>query len=304
MASLLPTIIYSDLDGTLLDHYTYDFSPAISTIEQVKAINIPIVLTTSKTLVEVTALQHALCIDSPMIIENGAAVYIPKTTFDQQPDDTVSVDDYWVKSFVPPIEHWLDIIKQAPKEFDNLHRGFSSLSVDELVEITNLTTDDATSAKCRHYGEPIHWLGDQASKQAFIKYLKDAGANILQGGRFFHVSGDCDKGKALSWLTQQYQTLLFNQEVTTIALGDGENDTAMLEAADVAVQICSPVHAFPTLSTQQTSIVKTQDYGPKGWAQAIQQLLEKQLSSGSQYSQIIYSTNSTTHSTISEATHG
>jgi len=294
MVSPQPTIIFSDLDGTLLDHYTYDFSPAISTIEQVKAINIPIILTTSKTLVEVKALQQTLCIDSPMIIENGAAIYIPKTTFKQQPIDTISVDDYWVKSFAPPIEHWLDIIKQAPAQFDGLHRGFSSLSVKELVEITNLTIADATSAKCRQYGEPIHWLGDEISKQAFIKYLKDAGANILQGGRFFHVSGDCDKGAALTWLTQQYQALLYNQDVTTIALGDGENDTAMLEAASTAVQICSPVHAFPTLSKQKLSIVKTQEYGPKGWAQAIQQLLEQQLSSGSQYFQ-------TTHSTISEA---
>lgn len=297
-----PIIIYTDLDGTLLDHYTYDFTPAKSTISQINTANIPLVLTTSKTLMEVSALQKSLAITSPMIIENGAAVYIPKTTFKTQPNGTVSVDDYWVKSFTPHINHWLEIINQAPDEFNNLYRGFSSLSVEELVELTSLSTLDATSAKCREYGEPIHWLGSNKSKELFKQYLKDAGANVLQGGRFFHVSGECDKGKALTWLTEQYQTLLYKEqlngkEVTTIALGDGENDMAMLEAASIAVQIRSPVHPFPTLSPKKINIIKTRKCGPEGWAQALQDLLETQLSSEAQYDQL-------THSITIEVKHG
>ena len=297
-----PIIIFSDLDGTLLDHYTYDFTPAKSTIAQINTLNIPIVLTTSKTLVEVTTLQQNLEITSPLIIENGAAVYIPKDTFKEQPIDTVCDGNYWVKSFCPDISHWLTIIEQSPKEFNGLYRGFSSLSIEELVELTSLTPKGAESAKCRQYGEPIHWLGDSESKELFKQYLTDAGANVLHGGRFFHVSGDCDKGKALTWLATQYQTLLYKdlldgESITTIALGDGENDMAMLQAASVAVQVRSPVHPFPSFPVRKLDIVQTRKFGPEGWAQALQTLLATQFSSESQYNQITNSINS-------EAKHG
>jgi len=54
----------------------------------------------------------------------------------------------------------------------------------------------------------------------------------------------------------------------------------MLEAADIAVQIRSPVHNFPKLY-RQFKTTRTQDYGPEGWAQALQTLLAKQLLSSS-----------------------
>lgn len=279
--SLLKTLIFSDLDGTLLDHFTYDFTPAKSTIAQLNAINIPIVLTTSKTFAEVNLLQKKLAISAPVIIENGAAIYIPKSTFQTQPKDTTSMDSYWVKSFCSPREHWLNIIANAPACYEHSYRGFSSLSTEELMQITGLTQVAAQLAKNRQYGEPIHWLGNDVSKYAFIEHLEKAGAKVLQGGRFFHVSGHCNKGKALAWLTQQYQTTLGDKKVTTIALGDGENDVAMLEVATIAVQVFSPVHPFPLLPTQ-TNIFKTKQCGPAGWVEAIQNLLSTQLSLGSQ----------------------
>ena len=273
-------IIYSDLDGTLLDHYSYQATAAAQTLEHLAVADIPVILNTSKTFAEVQIIHHTLGLASPFIIENGAAVYIPTNTFAQQPAGTILIDNYWVKSFCRPIEYWLALLSDQASEYSAYFQGFSSLSDAEIVAITGLTLKEAAQAKQRQYGEPLRWLGDDLTKKSFVDHMLDLGANVVQGGRFLHVGDFCDKGQALHWLTEQYQEdyqkHFDNPSVCTIALGDGENDTAMLEAADIAIQVKSPAHDYPSLSRQKITI-QTSLYGPEGWSEAIDELLSTQL---------------------------
>lgn len=275
--------IYSDLDGTLLDHYTYQTTAADNTLKQLAIANVPVILNTSKTFAEVESIHQSLALTSPFIIENGAAVFIPIDTFAHQPAGTEIIGNYWVKSFCLPIQHWLTLLDEKASEYSAYYRGFSSLSDTEIVAITGLSLPEAAKAKQRQYGEPLQWLGDDVTKKAFIETMIDFGANVVQGGRFLHVSDFCDKGQAMLWLTEQYrddyQKHFDNPSVCTIALGDGENDTAMLEAADIAVQVKSPVHDYPTLSRQKMTI-QTSHCGPEGWTEAISELLPTQLQNG------------------------
>jgi mannosyl-3-phosphoglycerate phosphatase len=277
------TLIYSDLDGTLLDHDNYQYSAASSTLLQLKAANIPVILNTSKTFAELTEILAELSLTSPFIVENGAAIYIPVTTFDKQPEGTHRVDNYWVKSFSLPKQHWLNLLAEHGKAYSQFFQSFSTLSDVELAELTGLSLAAASRAKQRQFGEPIHWFGSVEDKLDFIETLTKAGANLVSGGRFLHIGDDCNKGQALVWLTAQYRHQFPNTPFTTIALGDGENDSAMLEVADHAVQILSPAHQFPRLN-RQDNVIQTLHCGPKGWAIAIQSLLAKQLSSTSTHS--------------------
>ena len=273
-----PAIIFSDLDGTLLDHYTYQFSAASETLACLKNADIPVVLNTSKTYAELKIILKQLDLNTPFIVENGAAIYIPVGTFSSQPADTVKVDEYWVKSFCLPRTYWLNLLEEGCTAYAEHFKGFSHLSNQQLAELTGLDESEATRAKQRQFGEPVHWLSDKATKHAFMHHLIDLGANVVQGGRFIHVGGFCDKGQALIWLAEQYRQDQGYESLTTIALGDGENDIAMLEAADIAVQVRSPVHEFPTLY-RQFNTIQTDSYGPKGWAEALQVLLKTQLNS-------------------------
>ncbi|MCZ7625281.1 MAG: HAD-IIB family hydrolase [Candidatus Methylomirabilis sp.] len=74
-------VIFTDLDGTLLDYKTYSFDPARDALEKVRQRGIPLVLCTSKTRAEVARYRQRLNNDDPFIVENGGAAFIPAGYF-------------------------------------------------------------------------------------------------------------------------------------------------------------------------------------------------------------------------------
>lgn len=265
-------LVFTDLDGTLLDHHTYSFAPALPMLQKLHTANIPVIPNTSKTFAELIELRKLIGLDGPFITENGAAVYIPIYYFKTQPADTTYQNGYWVKVFTKPREHWLSLIEKIKDRFEGKFNHFFNMSNQEIIDATGLSVKQARLAASRQYGEPILWLGSDAEKTEFMLAISELGALPLQGGRFLHLSGQCDKGQALVWLTQQFQIERAIEHCTTIALGDGQNDVAMLESADIAVRVSSPVNAPPTLN-KQTDVYTSQAHGPNGWAECLEQII-------------------------------
>ena len=265
-------LVFTDLDGTLLDHHTYSFAPALQMLHKLNSINIPVIPNTSKTFAELTELIQQIGIEGPFIIENGAAIYIPILYFKFRPIDTILKNGYWVKEFSKPREHWLSLIGELGDLFAGEFNHFSNMSNTQIMTATGLSSKQAKLAATREYGEPILWLGSADTKNKFVQTLKELGVTPLQGGRFLHLSGECDKGTALTWLTQQFKNEREMKPCTSIALGDGQNDIAMLEVADIAVRILSPTNPPPTLSRKR-DVYTSQNYGPSGWSECLEKIL-------------------------------
>lgn len=267
-------LVFTDLDGTLLDHHTYSFAPAITMLNKLNSINIPVIPNTSKTFAELTELRQQIGLEGPFIVENGAAIYIPINYFSTQPGDTTSKNGYWVKEFSKPRAHWLSLIEKLKSTFEYEFNHFSNMTNKEIITATGLSAEQARLASTREYGEPILWLGSESTKNQFVQVIEELGVTPLQGGRFLHLSGECDKGKALVWLSKQFQKERGVKKCISIALGDGQNDVAMLEASDIAVQILSPANA-PPLLMRQTDVYTSKAYGPSGWTECLEQIIFK-----------------------------
>lgn len=271
LANTPKALVFSDLDGTLLDHHNYSFDPAKASLAKLKAAHIPVILNTSKTSAEVKVIHQQLELTAPFIIENGAAIFIPKDTFDKKPKGAIWHDGYWVKAFASRRSHWLTLVNKLQAEFEGQFEGFSQMSIARIQEVTGLSEENAVLASKRLYGEPLLWTGTEQQKNDFICEISKLGAYPLLGGRFLHICGDTNKGKALTWLRDEYERQWQVNGLKTVALGDGNNDIAMLEVADIAVRVLSPVNPPPTLQ-REDAVYTSRSVGPEGWQEIIERI--------------------------------
>jgi mannosyl-3-phosphoglycerate phosphatase len=267
-------LVFSDLDGSLLDHHTYSYLDAQPQLHMLEHREIPVIPATSKTRVEVEFLRAQLSNTGPFIVENGAAVFIPEGYFDRQPVDTVARDGYWVRELSASRDKWLNLLAELLEQFPQEYDYFFRAGTAGVMQMTNLPQERAVEANQREYSEPVKWLGGEEREAEFIACLQSRGACVQRGGRFLAVSGDCDKGRALAWLRQVYRESKPGSLWHDLAIGDSDNDRAMLEAAETALVVRSPVHDYPRLSRSDGVIFST-DYGPAGWAEGVARWLQR-----------------------------
>lgn len=267
-------LVFTDLDGSLLDHHNYRHDEAAPVLSTLKQLQIPVIPVSSKTQSEIEQIKSSLKNQHPFICENGAAVFIPKNYFPNQPADTKISGQYWIKEFVHPRAHWQSIIKSVKPLFNDDFTTFAQAGIDGIIAMTGLDVHAAARAAHRQYGEALAWHGNPRKQKQFIEAVRKLGGQVLIGGRFLHVSGQCDKGMAIQWLKQIYEQFCPNKNFLSLAIGDSQNDVAMLEKADMALLIPSPVNPLPALKRQH-DVIEASHCGPKGWAEGVQQVLQQ-----------------------------
>jgi len=298
----LPLIIFTDLDGTLLNAQDYRCDAALPVLNQLKNFGVPVIPVTSKTRAEVELLRSQLNLSDPFIVENGGGILIPANS------ERFRFDDW---SICHPLSALIDAGYQAislgstyAQARDRLQRlsqvlglplrGFGDLSADEVAALTGLDREAALRAKTRDFTEPFI-TPTTLTSEAIAAAAAQLGFRVVVGDRFSHViEPRSGKGAAIQTLLQADRHVKWSTEAhtprhrlrlnldntlhdhppdLTVGLGNSPNDFDLLQAVNCPIVIPDEQgKPHPGLAGQGWTIAPA--HGAAGWAIAVQEVLQ------------------------------
>ncbi|MBN1931546.1 MAG: HAD-IIB family hydrolase [Desulfobacterales bacterium] len=270
MQSHPKTVIFTDVDGTLIDLTTYSCEISAPAITRLVSSNVPVVLCSSKTFREQTFYRQVLKISDPFIVENGSAVFIPCDYFDFDISFQGKRDGYLVIELGQKADKIYRVLGRIRSRTGLSFQTYSDLNIKEISSITGLSIGAAIRASHRDYSQTI----TSSLSPDEIKHLGKALAKeklaILGGGRFFTVTSQVSqKGVAASLLTAYFRRKL--GAVVTVGIGDSPNDRTLLEVVDRAFLVQQPDGKWHPM--EGIDVIRVPAPGPEGWCRVAEQLL-------------------------------
>ena len=186
-------LVFTDLDGTLLDHESYSFEPALPALAVLKDNNIPLIVCTSKTRAEIELIRVQLNNMHPFISENGGAVFIPRNYFPQMPHASREDADYSIIEFGTPYSRLREAFKHMCTVLPGQLKGFGDCTPEEIAHLCGFSLSSAVLAKKREYDEPFVVEGE-IPFDVLQEMASHSQLQVTRGGRFFHLMGTNDKG--------------------------------------------------------------------------------------------------------------
>lgn len=253
-------VVFTDMDGTLIDHHTYSAEPARGEIEALQEAGMPIVCISSKTEVEMRRIRGEEGITDPFVVENGSGVF-----WSDDNDTTPTIAG-------PGYDAIVEIIDTLPENLRSKVVTFKDMGVEGVMEATGLNEENAADASNRAATMPFSFNGTEEELDEVKAHLATHALICPKGGRFYSVTPEeAGKEVAMAQVVAHYREKLGEEyQIITMAMGDGGNDAGMICAADIGVVIPHPEkgHVVDT-SAAKGYIIETESPGPVGWQEAV-----------------------------------
>jgi mannosyl-3-phosphoglycerate phosphatase len=284
-------IVFTDLDGTLLDETSYAWSPAQPALDALRRAGAIVVLASSKTRAEMVLLARELDTRGPLIVENGGGVLLPESW--PRPQGAIATEDGVLVTLGTRIDSLRPALAAIAMACGVTARGFGEMTAEGIASRTGLTLDQARLAAAREFDEPFLLAAGGSRLAAAEDELAAGGSRraagedplaclereagrrslrISRGGRFLHLTGATDKGAAVRTILG-----LLGDGRVSIGLGDSPNDVEMLQAVDLAVIVPRPDgRSDPALAAALPQATIAPAAGPAGWNDAILDILRQQ----------------------------
>lgn len=254
-------LIFSDLDGCLLNKSDYQFQEAIPVLARIKCLEIPLILASSKTEPEMRVIADEMQLaDAPMICENGGVVFLSRQNSAPANKIVLGAERSTI----------LNVLRDLRTKFQ--FESFEDMQLEGVQRSTGLTAERAQAALARSCTEPLVWHDSESKIDEFRKILESNALTLTRGGRFWHVAGQTDKGRAMDYICKLREEDA-GVSVTTIAIGDSPIDQSMLNLADYPIAIPSPGGVVQVEVSGENSVT-AKIPGAAGWADTVSSLLD------------------------------
>ena len=257
-------IIFTDLDGSLLDKDTFKFNIIENYFRELILKNIIIIPNSSKTEAELLDFNKQYNLNLSFIVENGSCIHglnlispnLPKKILISRTVDKI----YEIYN------------SNVPNNLKNKITLIQKLNSKKQEEIFGLPSNKLKLAIKRKYTIPIKFNGSQIEKYELIEILNNVGLTLQTGGRIINICDNINKSKAMS-KTIELISKEIDDEVVTIGVGDNQNDIEMLKLCDHPCLVRND--NFNSALINIDNLIKSAEPSPMGWADVIKTAIQK-----------------------------
>ena len=212
------TLVFSDINGTLIDFDTYAYEGSFDAVQRLKAAGIPLILCSSNNKAEIQPLREAFELQQAYIVENGSAIY--------NSDGTVM----WQGASRKNIQSAISMIRD---ETGLVFETFADIPVARIRRETKRDSHSAALALQHQHSELIVTQFDIHDFQLFKTACQQHGYDAVRGKQYINVvAPGVNKGRAIQRMVRHIQDQ--GHPLATIGIGDNVNDISMFEVVDQA----------------------------------------------------------------------
>ena len=260
-------LIFTDLDGSLLNHSNFEFYTIKPFILKCLRNNIRIIPNTSKTKNEVEFFSEQLGVDIPFIVENGSAIH--------NLDLVCSHFGKNNKSLI--LSRTADEIfeifnNKVPLSLRNQCLFLKDMNASKQSKVLGLNGEQLTSALNRLYSIPLIFNGPIEIKNELISIFNDLDIKLHEGGRVINICDNCSKGDAMKIILKKMEDI--KKKYHSIVIGDSPNDISMLALSNQPCVVPLPDQEN-LKKLKLKKVIRANQVAPDGWKEVVLKSLDR-----------------------------
>ena len=257
-------LIFTDLDGSLLDRDTFKFDKILNYIKDLISKGIFIIPNSSKTKIEIEKFNNDLDEDLPFIVENGAAIYNLNLIHSSFPEKI---------SLSREIGEILDIFNnEISKKYKSKCKFIKNLKTDIQLQIFGQSKEKVKLSMNREYSIPLLYDGSKTEKVDLIKSVNNAGLSLHEGGRVINLCDKISKSRAMKHVVKIFKKIS-KEGLVTIGVGDNFNDLDMLKNSDIPCLVFNDKFTMEKININNCLVSKKP--APEGWEEVVKLAMDK-----------------------------